>query len=242
MNKTVTDTIRMVTELKSAFSGKQEVDIAIAPPFVSLSAAEIASQGTPIQIAAQNVHFEESGAFTGEISPPMLIDLGCKYVILGHSERRTHFGESDDLINQKVKAALENELIPVFCMGETKAERADGKTFEVIENQLREGLRGISEGDAKRLVVAYEPIWAIGTGETATPSMAQEVHAFIREKLGMIFRKDLASEIRVIYGGSVTTENIKDLMAQEDIDGGLVGGASLDAKGFAKIVQNGEAL
>jgi triosephosphate isomerase len=241
MNKTVTDTIRMITELKGTLSGKQDADVVVAPPFVALSAAEIAAQGTPIQIAAQNVHFEESGAFTGEVSPPMLADVGCKYVILGHSERRAYFGETDALINKKVRAALENELTPVLCVGETKAQRAGGKTFDVVETQLREGLRGVTDADARQVVIAYEPVWAIGTGETATPATAQEVHNFIREKLAVIFRKDLAPEIRIIYGGSVHKNNIKDLMAQPDIDGGLVGGASLDAKGFSEIVQYGES-
>jgi triosephosphate isomerase len=241
MNKTVTETIRMITELKGALSGKQEIDVVVAPPFVALSAAEIAAQGTPIEVAAQNVHFEESGAFTGEVSPPMLLDVGCKYALVGHSERRTLFGETDAMINRKVRALIENELIPVLCVGETKAQRVAGKTFEVVETQLREGLRGVADGEAARVIVAYEPVWAIGTGETATPAIAQEVHHFIREKLASLFRKDLAWEIRVIYGGSVNRDNIKDLMAQPDIDGGLVGGASLDAKGFSEIVQYGES-
>jgi triosephosphate isomerase (TIM) len=240
MNKTVTDTIRMITELKGMLSGKQDADVVVAPPFVSLAAAEIAAQGTPIQVASQNVHSEESGAFTGEISTSMLVDVGCKYAIVGHSERRTLFGETDAMINKKVRALLDNELIPVFCLGETKPQRAAGKTFDVVETQLREGLRGVSDTDAVQVIVAYEPVWAIGTGETATPATAQEVHQFLREKLGVIFRKELAHEIRIIYGGSVNRDNIRDLMAQPDIDGALVGGASLDARSFADIVHYGE--
>lgn len=236
MNKTVTETIRMITELKGLVSGKQDVDIVVAPPFVALAAAEIAAQGTPIQISAQNVHWDDSGAYTGEVSPPMLVDVGCKYVVIGHSERRTHFGETDQMVNRKVKAALENELIPVICLGETKAQRAGGKTFDVVETQLREGLRGVADTDAGLLVVAYEPVWAIGTGDTATPAIAQEAHNFLRDKLAVIFRKDLAQEIRILYGGSVHKDNIKDLMAQPDIDGALVGGASLEAKGFAELL------
>ncbi len=236
MNETVSETIRLLTELKGLISGKQEVEVVVAPPFCSLYSAEIAAQGTTIKIAAQNMHFEESGAYTGEVSPPMLIDVGCKYVILGHSERRQYFKEDDVLINKKVKAALENQLSAVLCIGETKEDRQTEKTFEVIETQLREGLRGINDSDAENLVVAYEPVWAIGTGETATPDIAEEVHAFIAEKLETIFRKDVAQTIRITYGGSVKPDNIKDLMAQAHIDGALVGGASLNAETFAKIV------
>jgi triosephosphate isomerase len=236
MNKTVPETIRLITELKSLLSGKQEVEIVVAPPFVALHPAEIAAQGTPILIGAQNMHFEERGPFTGEISPSMLVDVGVRYVILGHSERRTHFGETDPVINRKIKAALENELVPVFCVGETKAEREAKKTFDVIERQLREGLRGINDSYAGEIIVAYEPVWAIGTGVNATPGQAQEVHRFICDKLATIFRKDIAQKIRVIYGGSVTPQNAKDLLAQPDVKGALVGGASLDAHGFAQII------
>ncbi len=240
MNNSVSESIRLITELKGLLSGKQEVDIAVAPPFVSLHPAEIAVQGTPIQVAAQNAFFEDNGAYTGEVSPPMLVEIGCRFVILGHSERRQYFKETNDLINKKVRAVLESEMTPVLCIGETKEERKKGKTFEVLENQLRDGLRGLNDGEGEQVVVAYEPIWAIGTGETASPATAQEAHAFIRDKLSAIFRKMVAAEIRIIYGGSANENNIKDLMAQPDIDGALVGGASLNAQSFAKIIQYGE--
>jgi len=240
MNKTVSEAIRLITELKSLLSGKQEVEIVVAPSFVALHPAEIAAQGTQIQIAAQNVYFEESGAYTGEISPQMLVDIGVKYVLVGHSERRQHFAETDSIVNRKVRAALDNELCPVLCVGETKSERAQGKTFEVIERQLREALRGVNDTYAEDVLVAYEPIWAIGTGETATPGVAQEVHRFIADKLTTIFRRDLAQKMRIIYGGSVTPQNIKDLMSQPDIHGALVGGASLGARSFVDIVNYGE--
>jgi len=240
MNKTVSESIRMITELKSLLSGKQDVDIVVAPSFISMHPVEIAGQGTPIKIAAQNVYVEESGPYTGEISPLMLADVGCHYVIVGHSERRTHFGETDIFVNKKVRAILENELKPIICIGETKKERDRGKTFEVVENQLREGLRGVKDIDATQILVAYEPVWSIGTGDTASAGTVQEVHGFIRKKLETIFRKDIAQQMRVIYGGSVNSENIKDLMAQSDIDGALVGGASLDAQSFAKIISMGE--
>lgn len=236
MNKTVPETIRAITELKGLFSGKQEIEIAVAPSFTALHPAEIAAQGTPIKIAAQDLFYEESGAYTGEVSPAMLLDVGCTYVIVGHSERRQHFGETDAIVNKKVKAALESELRPVMCVGESKAERGAGKTFEIVEGQLRACLRGVRDTEAENVVVAYEPIWAIGTGETATPGTAQEVHQFLREKIGTIFRRDLSQKMRIIYGGSVTRDNIKDLMAQADIDGALVGGASLDARSFVDIV------
>jgi triosephosphate isomerase len=240
MHKTVSEAIRLITELKSLLSGKQEVDVVVAPPFVALHPSEIAAQGTQIQIAAQNMFFEESGPYTGEVSAPMLVEAGVKYVIIGHSERRQHFGETDASVNRKVKTALDNELMPILCIGETKDQREQKKTFDVIERQLREGLRGVNDSYAQDIVVAYEPVWAIGTGIAATPAMAQEVHLFISEKLGVIFRKDLAQKMRIAYGGSVNPQNIKELMAQPDIHGALVGGASLEARTFAEIVNYGE--
>jgi len=240
MHKTVSEAIRIITELKGLLSGKQEFEVAVAPPFVSLHPCEIAVRGTPIKIAAQNVFFEESGPYTGEVSAGMLVDVSCKYVILGHSERRIHFGEDNRTINKKVRKVLENELIPVLCIGETKEEREKKKTFEVIEAQLQEGVRGLTDLEAEQFVVAYEPVWAIGTGVTATPGIAQEVHHYIRNKLSAIFQKEVAYGIRILYGGSVVKENIKDLMAQPDIDGCLVGGASLESRSFAELINNGE--
>jgi len=240
MNKTVSEAIRLITELKSLLSGKQEVEIVVAPSYVALHPCEIAAQGTPIQLAAQNVFYEESGAYTGEVSAQMLVDAGVKYVIIGHSERRQHFGETDAIVNRKVKVSLENELKVILCVGETKTERQQNKTFEVIERQLREGLRGVNDTYAEDLIIAYEPIWAIGTGDTATPGIAEEVHRFIYEKLGVIFRRDLVQKIRVIYGGSVTPQNVRDLMAQPDIDGALIGAASLEARSFVEMINYGE--
>ena len=237
MNKTVAESIRTITELKGLLSGKQEAEIVIAPSFVSLHPAEIAAQDTPIKIAAQNVFYEENGAYTGEISASMLVDVGCRYVILGHSERRQIFQETDQIINKKIKSSLENELSPVLCIGETKTQRHEEKTFQVVEEQLKVGLRGVDDIEAGQVVIAYEPVWAIGTGDAASPGIAQEVHQFIREKLAIIFRKDISQKIRIIYGGSVVKENVKDLLSQPDIDGTLVGGASLDAKSFMEIIQ-----
>lgn len=240
MNKTVSETIRVITELKGQLSGKQEVEIVVAPSYVSLHPAEIAVQGTPIKLAAQNVFYEESGAYTGEISPAMLVDVGCQYCIVGHSERRAYFGEENSVLNKKVRALLENEVMPILCVGETKEQREKGKTFEIVETQLREGLRGVPDVDGSRVLIAYEPVWAIGTGDTASPGMAQESHGFIRQKLEAVFRKDVAQQMRVIYGGSVNGDNIKDLMSQPDIDGALVGGASLQAQEFAEIINYGD--
>ncbi len=240
MNKTVSETIRMITEIKGIISGKQELEIVIAPSFVSLHPAEIAAQGTPIQIAAQNVFHEENGPFTGEVSAAMLADVGCRYVIVGHSERRELFGETDQVVNKKIRSILENELGPLLCIGESAVQREQGKAFEVVENQMREGLRGVSEVDASQVIIAYEPVWAIGTGETATPQVAQEVHHFLREKLAIIFRKDVSQKIRLVYGGSVNKENIKEMMTQPDIDGVLVGAASLETKSFLDIIYYNE--
>lgn len=238
MNKSVSDSIRMVTELKNQLTGKQEVEIAVAPSFVSLHPVEIAIQGSFIKLAAQNMYAEDAGAFTGEISPMMLVDVGVKYVILGHSERRQHFQETNAFINKKVLAAMECDIEPVVCLGETRQEREAKQTFEVVETQLRESLRGVFDSHAESLLIAYEPVWAIGSGEPATPEQAQEVHRFIREKLSSMFRKDIAQEVRIIYGGSVTPSNARDFVSQDDVDGVLVGGASLEAASFAALIQS----
>lgn len=241
MNKTVSDAIRLVTELKNYLTGKQDVEVVVAPSFVSLNSVEIALQGTSIKLAAQNMHHEESGAYTGEVSPTMLVDVGVRYVILGHSERRQHFQETNAFINKKVAAAIECDIAPVLCVGETKQERDAGQTLSVVETQLKECLRGVHDTHAPMLVVAYEPVWAIGSGEPATTAQAEEVHQFIREYLGKLFRKDIAQEIRIIYGGSVTVANAGEFMKQSNIDGVLAGGASLETSSFAGLIQsNGE--
>ena len=237
MNKTVGEAIDLVRQLKASISGMEGVEVAVAPPFTALYAIHKELEGSSIRLAAQNLFWEEKGAFTGEVSPPMLKDLGCQYVILGHSERRQFFGETDETVNRKMKATLRQDLKVIFCIGETLKEREEGKTFSVIERQITGGLKDIGKEEMKRVVVAYEPVWAIGTGKTATPEQAEEVHRFIREKLEKLYSRGVAEEVRIQYGGSVTPENVKGLMSQKNIDGALVGGASLKSDTFSKIVR-----
>jgi triosephosphate isomerase len=211
-------------------------DVMIAPPFTALAEVSTVLSGTKVILGAQNVHWEEQGAFTGEISGPMLKDLGCSMAIIGHSERRHVFGETDFMINRRTIGALQFGLIPVFCVGETLKKREAGQTLKVLEDQVRAGLAAVELTDGGQVVVAYEPVWAIGTGKTATESQAQEVHNFIRTLLAEIYEKNIAGQIRILYGGSVKPENIDILMQQEDIDGVLVGGAALDAEMFERII------
>ncbi|MCI5071942.1 triose-phosphate isomerase [bacterium] len=240
MNKTVSESIRCATELKNLLSGKQEHEVVICPPFTSLSALELVLQEVSVFTGAQNMHALDSGAFTGEVSPRMLVDVGCDYVILGHSERRQMYAENEESLSKKIKAALDHGLIPIYCVGESDEQNQAGQSFDVIEQQLQNALRGLSHAEGFRLVVAYEPIWAIGTGRSASPDWADKIHAFIREKLAVIFTKDVANSLRILYGGSVNQDNIGLLMDQENIDGALVGGASLDAKHFTSIVKYGD--
>jgi len=212
-------------------------EVMIAPPFTALAAVREVIQGSPVKLGAQNLHPGREGAFTGEVSVPMLLDLGVDYVILGHSERRHILGEKDDFIRAKVLAALEAGPTPILCVGEKLEEREEGRTMEVVGGQLEQGLAGLEPDHPGALVIAYEPVWAIGTGRTATPQIAQEVHAGIRSWLAARFNKDLASGIRILYGGSVKGDNVKALMAEADIDGALVGGASLTAEGFLPIAR-----
>jgi triosephosphate isomerase len=237
MNKTVAEAIDLVKQLKTFLSGIEGVEVAVAPPFTALYAVRKELEGSSIQLAAQNLFWEEKGAFTGEVAPLMLKEVGCHYVILGHSERRQFFGETDGTVNRKIKATLSQGLKVIFCIGETLKEREEGKTFAVIERQVPEGLKDIRKEEMRNIVVAYEPVWAIGTGKTATPEQAEEVHRFIRKKLVELYSKEIAEGVRIQYGGSVTPENIKGLMAQENIDGALVGGASLKSETFSKIVR-----
>jgi triosephosphate isomerase len=237
MNKTVGEAVDLVRQLKASISGLEGVEVAVAPPFTALYAVHKELEGSSIRLAAQNLFWEEKGAYTGEVSPPMLKELGCQYVILGHSERRQFFGETDETVNRKMKAALGQDLKVIFCIGETLEEREKGKTFSVIERQITGGLKDIGKEGMKRVVVAYEPVWAIGTGKTATPEQAEEVHRFIREKLEKLYSRGIAEEVRIQYGGSVTPENVKGLMNQKNIDGALVGGASLKSDTFSKIVR-----
>jgi triosephosphate isomerase (TIM) len=237
MNKTTGEAIDLVRELKAAISGVKGVEVAVAPPFTALYAVCKELEGSSIRLAAQNLYWEEKGAFTGEVSPLMLKEVGCHYVIIGHSERRQFFGETDETANRRIKAALAQGLKVIFCIGETLKEREEGKTFSVIERQVEDGLKNLSDKEMENIVIAYEPIWAIGTGKTATPGQAEEVHRFIRGKIEKLYSQEVSEEIRIQYGGSVTPENIKRLMEQANIDGALVGGASLKAESFSKIVR-----
>ena len=237
MNKTVGEAIDLVRELKTAISGVKAVEVAVAPPFTALYAVRKELDGSSIGLAAQNLYWEEKGAFTGEVSALMLKEVGCHYVIIGHSERRQFFGETDETVNRRIKAALAQGLKVIFCIGETLKEREEGKTFSVIEKQVEGGLKGLGDQEMRNMVIAYEPVWAIGTGMTATPEQAEEVHRFIRGKIEKLYSREVSEEIRIQYGGSVTPENVKGLMNQPDIDGALVGGASLKAESFSKIVR-----
>jgi triosephosphate isomerase len=237
MYKTAGESAAFVKEFLPLVLGVAGVEIVLAPPFPSLSVVASLTGGTNVGVASQNVHFATEGAYTGEVSPAMVRDAGARYAIIGHSERRQYFSESDDSVNLKVKAALAAGLVPILCLGETLQEREAGKTFEVSGRQLRAGLEGIAGAEAPKVVVAYEPVWAIGTGKTATPEQAQEVHAFLRGILKELWGADSADAVRILYGGSVKPENIADLMSKADIDGALVGGASLKANAFAGIVK-----
>jgi triosephosphate isomerase len=235
MNKITSEVWEFIAGFFPEVKEVTDVDIVIAPPFTSLSiAAEILKllMNTHIVLAAQDVFYEEKGAYTGEISPLMLADIGCRHVIIGHSERRQYFNETDESVNRKIKAAQKRGLGVIFCIGESLEEREAGRTFDVLEREISQGL---DETDIDNIVIAYEPIWAIGTGKTATPEQAQEAHAYIRERLRVKYGNK-ADEIRIIYGGSVTPENVDSLMACEDVDGALVGGASLKVESFVRIV------
>lgn len=237
MNKTVEEALVLVRGLKVFLTGIDGVEVAIAPPFTALYPVGQELKGSLIRLAAQTLFWEEKGAFTGEISPVMLKESGCDYVIIGHSERRQYFNETDDTVNRRIKAGLDHGLKVIFCVGETLEEREDEKTFSVIGRQIRGGLKGVDGEAMGKIVIAYEPVWAIGTGKTATPEQAQEVHRFIRNEIGQTYSREISEAVRIQYGGSVTPENVKGLMAKEDIDGALVGGASLKVETFAGIVR-----
>lgn len=237
MHKTISESVAMVTSLKSQVAGISDREIVIAPVFTSLDAVSKAIKGSNIKLSAQDVFWEEKGAFTGEIAPSMLVDAGCTHTIIGHSERRQYFGETDDTVNKKIFAALKVPLTPIVCIGETLEQREKGQTFSILERQLREGLKNIAKEQMVKLVIAYEPVWAIGTGKTATPVQAEEAHIFIRKTLAKMFGPDVSDKIRILYGGSVKPDNISELMSQQNIDGALVGGASLEADSFSKLVK-----
>lgn len=237
MHKTIKEAIELVNGLKRELLDCEKVDIAVCPTYTALSSVSDIVMDTNIKLGAQNMYWENQGAFTGEISPEMLKDCGCHYVIIGHSERRKYFGETDETVNKRIRAALSAGLYPIFCIGETLEEREKNVTMDVVKSQLSGGLAELTDQDVEKIVIAYEPVWAIGTGKTATPEQAQEVHAFIRSWLKENF-SSVAQGIRVLYGGSVKPENSKQLMAQEDIDGALVGGAALKVESFVGIINN----
>ncbi|MBN2282585.1 MAG: triose-phosphate isomerase [Deltaproteobacteria bacterium] len=237
MHKTIPEAVDFARALKAEFPETADRDIVLAPPYTALSAVAAVLKDSPIHLGAQNVHWEEKGAFTGEISAAMLADAGCRYVIVGHSERRTLFGETNETVNRKLRSVLDHNLLPILCIGETLEEREEERTFSVIEEQVKEALNNMSASDIRRFTFAYEPVWAIGTGKTATAGQAQEVHAFIRKLLGDAYGGESAAAIAILYGGSVKADNIASLMAEADINGALVGGASLDAAVFGSIVR-----
>ncbi len=236
MNKTPTDAVALIQETAALIGKQTDVDVVVCPPFIALESASRALEGSTLKLGAQNMHFEASGAFTGEISAPMLRAFFATHVILGHSERRTYFGENDELINKKVLAAFRNQLRPILCVGETLAEREAGSTLKVVQTQTERGLEGVSKDMAANLIIAYEPVWAIGTGKVATTEQAQEVHAFIRGLLTKLLGEAVAQKVRILYGGSMKPANAPELLAQKDIDGGLIGGASLEARSFVDLV------
>jgi len=237
MNKTIREAVDFSNQLKNLIAGLDDRDVIIAPPFTALYPLAETLKGSNIHLSAQNLSDKAEGAFTGEVSARMLAGAGCAYVIIGHSERRTLYGEKDAVINAKIKIALASGLRPIFCIGETLDEREENRTFSVIERQIKEGLNNLITDDIRRLVVAYEPVWAIGTGKTATPEQAQEVHAYIRHLMENAYGKNIATGLPVIYGGSVNPKNIATLMAERDIDGALVGGASLEIDSFIRIIK-----
>jgi len=237
MNKTIGEAIELANGLKRELFKIDNVDIVLCPPFTALSEVSETVTGSNIDLGAQNLHWEESGAYTGETSASMLKDAGCKYVIIGHSERRKYFGETNDSVNKRVKKAIASNLFPIMCVGETLEEREAGKTLDVVKSHVEGGLKDLSKPDMQKTIIAYEPVWAIGTGKNATPKQAQEVHQFIRGLIVKLFDKDTADVVRIQYGGSVKPDNISELINQNDIDGALVGGASLKVDSFTKLVK-----
>ncbi len=237
MFKTPAETRDFFRAFLPEVSGHSRDEIAVCPPFVCIPAAVEAAKGSHVGIGGQNMYWEKQGAFTGEVSAPILLAAGCTYVIIGHSERRQYFGETDSTVNRKLEVALEAGLTPIVCIGEVLEEREAGITEDVLRRQCVNAFRGISGAKAAKLVIAYEPVWAIGTGRTATPQLASDAHRLIRGEAGKALGKDLARNLRILYGGSVKPENAHALMSEEEIDGALVGGASLDPKSFAAIVK-----
>ena len=237
MNKTASESAALVQQIHASVGSQSTVQVAVCPPFTSMSKVSEGLEGSQVALGAQNMHHEASGAYTGEISAEMLRDLYVTYVILGHSERRQYFGETNKSVNEKILSTVAGNLKPIYCIGETLEQRERNETLDVVRTQIKEGLENFSDSHVDNLVIAYEPVWAIGTGKTATDEMAQEVHSFIREILADLFGQNPAETIRILYGGSMNAENASGLLAQPDVDGGLIGGASLAPKSFCGIVQ-----
>jgi len=237
MHKTIPEAVEMVKALKEESPQLTDAELVVIPPYTMLSEVKKVIEGSTIQLGAQNIFWEEKGAFTGEISPPMLKDAGCQYVTIGHSERRQYFGETNETVNKKIKAALAHELTPIMCIGESSEEREKGNTMDKVETQINSGLEGLGKDEIRRIVIAYEPIWAIGTGVTATPSQAEEVHSFIRKKLTEKYGNEIASYAIILYGGSVKPANTYSILKENNINGALVGGASLEADSFIQITK-----
>ncbi|PNU19166.1 triose-phosphate isomerase [Geothermobacter hydrogeniphilus] len=236
MHKTITEAVELAGSLKQAAAGIDHADFIIAPVFTALATVAAELKGSNLKIAGQNCSDQPGGAFTGEVAPQMLLDAGCSHVILGHSERRQLFGENNDLINAKIKAALTAGLRVIFCIGETLEERETGRMYDVLSEQVTQGLAGLSEEQMDRVIVAYEPVWAIGTGKTATSDQAEEAHSFVRGLIAGQFNLQISEQLRILYGGSVKPGNVDELMARDNIDGALVGGASLNADDFIRIM------
>ena len=239
LNKTVSEALEFITSLKEACQGITGAEIVAIPPYTALFPMFSLIQDSPIKLGSQNLFWEDNGAYTGEISVDMLLDVGCSYGVIGHSERRQYFGETNETVNKKIQAALSHGLTPIFCMGESLKERESDKTMEKVESQILEGLADIGAEDSRKIVFAYEPIWAIGTGLTATPDQAEEVHRFIRNILAEKYGNDLSSCAIILYGGSVKPDNTFSLLSEKDINGALVGGASLKADSFVEIITEG---
>jgi len=236
MHKSGAEAKALAEAIVAASLGADDRDVLLAPPFTAVGVVKEAVAGSAVIVAGQNVCWEAQGAFTGEIAPVMLTDLGATAAIVGHSERRQIFGETDTLINQRLRGGLKFKLLMILCIGETLDERESGQTLAILEKQIKSGLEGVAAADMAAVVVAYEPVWAIGTGKTASTGQAQEAHAFIRDLVGRLYEKDIAESLRILYGGSVKPANVDELMAQPDIDGALVGGAALDAESFGRII------
>ena len=237
MNKTVAEAVALASEIKEKVAGVENVKIIVCPVFTAVKSVADVLKGTNVKVGAQDMYWETSGAFTGEVSGEMLLEAGAEYVIIGHSERRQYFGETNETVNKKLKKALSIGLKPIVCIGETLADRESGNTEAVVEKQVREGFVGLTAEEMKGTIIAYEPVWAIGTGKTATAEQAEAVHAFVRNLVSQLWDKETADAVVIQYGGSMKPENVASLLAQPDIDGGLIGGAALKADSFEKLVK-----